>query len=76
MSQLHPARPQPLYKENDNVSFLLDGEQYIGTIFIVDKFGIFFDNSEPYYDIWIEVQGKKILVKHIPQSRIEGLINV
>ena len=76
MSQLHPARPQPLYKENDSVSFLLDEEQYVGTIFIVDKFGIFFDNSEPYYDIWIKVQGKKILVKHIPQSRIEGLINV
>ena len=62
---------QVIYKVDDIVSFFLDGKEYIGTVFIVDKFGTFFDNSEPYYDIWITVQKQKILVKHVRQSLIK-----
>jgi len=62
------ARPVAIYHINDIVSFLLDGEKYIGTIAIVDALGTFFDNSEPYYDIYI--QEKNVLVKHVRQSVI------
>lgn len=58
------------YHINDKVSFFFDGKEYVGTIAIVDAFGIFFDNSEPYYDIYIKLQENKILVKHVPQSAI------
>lgn len=65
---------QVKYHINDNVSFILDEKEYSGTIAIVDKFGTFFDNSQPYYDIYIMYGEEKILVKHIPQSNIKGKI--
>ena len=65
---------QVKYHINDNVSFILDEKEYTGTIAIVDEFGIFFDNSQPYYDIYIIYGEEKILVKHIPQSNIKGKI--
>lgn len=61
------ARPAAIYCVDDEVSFLLNGEKHIGVIAIVDAFGTFFDNSEPYYDIYAN---KRVLVKHIPQSVI------
>lgn len=64
-----------IYNVDDIVCFSLGEEEYIGTIAIVDAFGIFFDNSQPYYDIWIEFGKKRILVKHIPQSRIRKIEN-
>ena len=64
------ARPVAIYHVDDKVSFLLDGEKYIGVIAIVDAFGTFFDNSEPYYDIYINNQERRVLVKHIPQNAI------
>ena len=63
-------RPIAIYHVNDRVSFLLDNKEYIGTIAIVDAFGTFFDNSQPYYDIYIKDGQEKILVKHIPQSYV------
>lgn len=63
------------YNIGDKVSFSLDGKEYAGIIAIVDAFGIFFDNSEPYYDIWITLQEQKILVKHVRQSCIKEVIN-
>ena len=45
-----------------------DGKDYTGTIEIIDRFGYFFDNSEPYYDIYMK--DSNILVKHVPQSII------
>lgn len=57
-----------LYDYNDEVSFSFDGEKYTGTIEIIDKFGYFFDNSEPYYDIYMK--DHNVLVKHVPQSTI------
>lgn len=66
--------PTVIYKIDDNVSFILDEKEYTGTIAIVDEFGTFFDNSQPYYDIYIMYGEEKILVKHIPQSNIKGKI--
>ena len=63
-----------LYDYDDKVSFSLDGKEYTGIIAIVDKFGTFFDNSEPYYDIWITLQERKILVKHVQQSAIRKVV--
>ena len=57
-----------LYNYGDEVSFFFDRINYTGTIEIIDRFGYFFDNSEPYYDIYIMYGEEKILVKHIPQS--------
>lgn len=57
-----------LYNYGDKVSFPFDGKDYTGTIEIIDKFGCFFDNSEPYYDIYMKEHN--ILVKHMPQSSI------
>lgn len=57
-----------LYDYDDRVSFSIDGEDYTGTIEIIDRFGYFFDNSEPYYDIYIKEHN--LLVKHVPQSII------
>lgn len=62
------VQPTASYKIDDKVSFIFDGKEYEGIIAIVDAFGIFFDNSEPYYDIYIKLQKQKILVKHVPQS--------
>lgn len=67
------ARPAAIYHIGDMISFLLDGEKYVGTIEIVDAFGIYFDNSEPYYDIYI--QEKNLLVKHVRQSCIRKVVN-
>lgn len=66
-------RSAAIYKINEKVSFLLDGKEYIGTIAIVDEFGTFFDNSQPYYDIYITLQNEKTLVKHIQQSCIRKI---
>lgn len=65
---------QVKYHINDDISFILDEKEYTGTIAIVDKFGTFLDNSQPYYDIYIMYGEEKILVKHIPQSSIKGKI--
>jgi len=67
------ARPAAIYHRGEKVSFLLDGIVYEGIIEIVDEFGTFFDNSEPYYDIYICVQEKKVLVKHVRQSCIRRI---
>lgn len=64
-----------LYNIDDVVFFLLDGKEYTGIIAIVDRFGTFLDNSEPYYDIYITIQKEKILVKHIRQSCIIRKVN-
>lgn len=70
------ARPAAIYHYGDKVSFLLDGITYEGVIEIVDRFGTFFDNSEPYYDIYTIIQEKKTLVKHVRQSCIRRANNV
>lgn len=59
-----------LYDVNDNVRFELRGEmrEYDGVIFIADKYGIFEDNTQPYYDIF--VKSENMLYKHIPQTSI------
>lgn len=63
-----------LYDYGDKVFFFFDGKEYIGIVEIIDKFGYFFDNSEPYYDIFIKEDN--VLVKHVPQSIIKRVEDV
>lgn len=66
---------EPKYSCGDKVTFELvtNDETWlkkysVGVIRIVDAYGTFIDNSEPYYDIYSEKD--KILYKHVPESKI------
>lgn len=58
-----------IYDYGDKVSFSIDGIELVGTVEIIDRFGCFFDNSQPYYDIYIKSQN--LLVKHIGESALK-----
>ena len=64
----------PNYKIGDQVSFYFDNghERTLmnGEIGIVDAYGIFGDNTQVYYDIYVIVDGKEWLYKHIPESEV------
>lgn len=57
------------YKEGDQVSFVIDGEKYVGTIEIVDAWGTFFAPDEVSYDIMVDdFRGSRCLIKHVGES--------
>lgn len=58
-----------IYNYGDEVSFYIDEKEYVGTVKIIDRFGCFFDNSQPYYDIFIESQN--LLVKHVREDALK-----
>lgn len=55
---------KPKHKVGDTVSFSFQGETKHGTVFIVDKYGTFFDKSDVSYDIMVE----GTLYKHINEK--------
>lgn len=59
---------KPKYKVGDKVSFLFQEEMKHGTVFIVDKYGTFEDNSDVCYDIINE--DENVLYKHINEKEI------
>lgn len=69
---------EPKYSLGDRVEFVdthykKDEEKWlthrvVGNIRIVDAYGTFFDDSEPYYDIYSDKDN--ILYKHVPESKI------
>ena len=59
---------KPKFKEGDLVSFMLGEEQVAGVVFVVDKWGIFCDHSDVYYDIYDE-KGN-MLYKHIKEKSL------
>lgn len=68
-------RIEALYKVGDEVEFLCCGSQtkqpllkVSGIICVVDCFGVFEDDSQPYYDI--NDYSGKVTYKHVPQDRI------
>ena len=63
----------PKYKEGDKVTFSLypANQELEGVVYIVDRYGTFFNPSEPSYDIFYEADNT--LYKHIAQSRVIGL---
>ena len=61
---------KPKYKIGDSVKFNIEGKEKTGTVHIVDKYGIFEDNSCVSYDIMSEYEGSKCLFKHIPEKYV------
>lgn len=64
---------KPKYKEFDKVEFaFIDGEVHKGTVWIVDKYGTFFDKSDVSYDIYVEEEN--MLYKHINEKYVKRKI--
>ncbi len=57
---------KPKYKLNDKVVFTIDNKTKFGSIYIIDKFGTFFDDSDVSYDILVE--SENCLYKHIRED--------
>ena len=57
---------KPKYKVGDFVSFVLEDKVINGSVYIVDKFGTFEDDSDVGYDIMTE----DCLYKHINERLI------
>lgn len=61
---------EPWYSEGQQVVFLHNNEEHIGTIDIVNPFGIMGDREQPYYDILVEEQGTSMLYKWIAETDV------
>jgi len=57
---------KPKFKHGDVVEFIIAGNKKQGVIAIIDRFGIFMDDSEVYYDIFVEEEN--MLYKHIKEA--------
>lgn len=63
--------PEAVFTRGDKVSFTLEGKEYTGEVYIVDRYGTFEQNEEPSYDVMVEdYNGSKCLVKHLRQSSV------
>lgn len=66
---------KPKFKYGDKVKFVLEDKEYIGEVWIIDKFGTFEDNSDVSYDIMVENydgNGNGCLFKHISEREVEA----
>ena len=61
---------KPKYELDERVKFVIDGKVKHGYVFIIDKYGTFFDNSDVSYDIMVE--SDNILYKHIREDALEA----
>lgn len=60
---------KPKFKYGDKVRFkVTDTIEKVGTIYIIDKWGTFFDKSDVSYDIMVE--DENCLYKHFNESCI------
>lgn len=74
---------KPKYNYQDKVIVTLEGKELIGSIYIIDKYGTFFDDSDVNYDILAESEKYvtdsnpkgEVLLKHINESLIKPLKN-
>lgn len=62
---------KPKYSVGDKVKFLMDDEYITGEVYIVDKWGTFWDDTDVQYDIMVESQ--KTLYKHIKEAKVESV---
>lgn len=60
--------PKFLYKQN--VQFEFNNEVKEGFIYIIDKYGTFFDDSDVSYDIMVE--SENCLYKHINEKYVKS----
>jgi hypothetical protein len=64
---------KPKYKENDKVEFAIhENDARIGVIYVVDKYGTFFDKSDVSYDIYVKEE--HMLYKHINEKYVKRKI--
>lgn len=75
---------KPKFKHGDKVKFVLEDKEYIGEIWIIDKFGTFEDDSDVSYDIMVKDAFKEgddfyrhnenndCLFKHISEREVEA----
>jgi hypothetical protein len=59
----------PKFNFGDRVKFDLNGKTYEGSIEIIDKYGVFEDDSDVSYDIVVVEKDEEILVKHVNESK-------
>lgn len=45
---------KPKFKRGDKVKFVLEDKEYVGEIWIIDKYGTFEDDSDVSYDIMVK----------------------
>lgn len=63
---------KPKFNLNDVVSFSLCGKKKQGIIYIIDKYGTFFDKSDVSYDILVDEEN--MLYKHINEKFVEKVL--
>jgi hypothetical protein len=64
---------KPKYKEDCKVEFEFNGVQLReGVVYVVDKYGTFFDKSDVSYDIYVEEEN--MLYKHINEKYVRRKI--
>ena len=65
---------KPKFNYGDKVSFEIDGQTVVGEIYIIDRWGTFFDNSDVSYDIMVENDPRhgnlSCLYKHISERGV------
>ena len=59
---------KPKFKKGDAVDFLFGGERVNGKVLVVDKWGIFCDHRDVYYDIMDEKAN--MLYKHVEEKSL------
>lgn len=59
---------KPKYSFGDSVKFKINNKVLSGTVYIIDSYGTFEDDSDVSYDILDEAQ--KCLYKHIREDKI------
>lgn len=62
---------KPKYNYKDNVKFEIDGEMKHGQVYIIDKYGTFFDDSDVCYDILVE--SENMLYKHVNERFVSSV---
>ena len=60
----------PKYQYGNLVKFELNGEIKEGTVYIIDKYGTFEDDSDVSYDILVNNEKEYCLYKHINEKYI------
>jgi hypothetical protein len=64
----------PKYKGNDKVEFTIyENDTRIGVIYVVDKYGTYYDKSDVSYDIYVEEEN--MLYKHFNEKYVKRKIN-
>jgi hypothetical protein len=61
----------PKYQYGNLVKFEFNGEIKEGTVYIIDKYGTFEDDSDVSYDILVKNENEHCLYKHINEKYLK-----